>query len=287
MRTFSTIIFFLFCFTLASQEREDLPILKDTTLSIGADELKDLEQKLESEDPTFRFKFISEKDVSFFLAAQKKRPQSFIWVDLVNMSFAGEKYNARQLENDNERKALFNNSLQYLTESLKTLKDLPLTGSSDSIKQVYNYCLGILRDDVAFAALGVGDFEKAKQMAEEMLTNNVDTASWNYNNIIHNADTILGRVAIKKNDIKKAKEYLIKSAEVSASPQLNSFGPSFILARELLKLGEKEIVIDYLDLVAKFWAKPGNRSSPDKIQKINKWKDEIYSGKMPDDREWR
>ena len=278
MKTFTTIIFLLFCFSLASQERENPSILIDTKLSFSDDELKELEQKLESEDPAFRFKFCFENYVSLFLAAQKKRPESFIWIDLIKLSFAGEKYNARQLENDNERKALFNNCLQYLTESLKTLEDLPLTESSDSIKQVYNYYLGILRDDVAFAAMGAGDFEKAKQIAKEMLMNNVDSLSFNYGNTIHNANTLLGRVAIRENDLKQAKEYLIKSIEFPTSPQLRYFGPSYILAKELLENGEKDIVLDYLELVANLWAKP---------ELLKKWKDEINSGKIPDDRQWR
>ena len=263
MRSLTTIIFFLFCFNLASQERENLPNLNDITLSSSDDELKEIEQKLESEDPTFRFKFLSENDVAFFLAAQKRRPQNFIWIYLINMNFAGERYNARQLENENERKILFENALQYLTESLKTLENITLTDSNDSINQVYNYYLGTLRDDVAFAAMGAGDFVRAKQLAKEMLINNVDTMSFNYGNIIHNANTLLGRVALRENDLKQAKKYLVKSIEVPTTPQLSSFGPSYILAKELLERGEKEIVIEYLDLVANLWTNPVSIKSSD------------------------
>lgn len=276
MKITITIISLLFCFTLASQESENKPTFIDTTLSISDDELKELEQKLVSEDPSFKFKFLSEKDVSFFLEAQKKRPQNFIWCHLIEMCFANDKYEARSL-NDNERKILFENALQYLNESLETLQKANLTNSNN---KEYIHTLRSLKGDIAFASVEAGELDSAKKIAEEMLTNNVDTESWNYSNIIHNANTILGRVALQKNDLKKAKEHLIKSVEIPSSPQLNSFGPSCILARELLERGEKTAVLDYLDLVARFW------TNTRAINYLDKWKDEILMDKIPNDPRW-
>lgn len=40
---------------------------------------------------------------------------------------------------------------------------------------------------------------------------------------------------------------------VVGSPQLKSFGPSMGLAKELVRDGEKEAVIEYLKLCAQFW----------------------------------
>jgi tetratricopeptide (TPR) repeat protein len=292
-----TIIFFSqLCFSVASQELKNMPAINDSTLSISDNDFKELEQKLESEDPTFRFKFISEKDVSFFLAAQKKRPQSFIWIDLIRLHFAGERYNARQLENENEQKILFENALQYLTESLKTLENIKLTDSNDSIKQFYNLYLGSLKEDIAFAAMGAGDYSKAKQLANELLINNDDTLYYNYGNTIHNANTLLGRIALMEDDIKQAKEYLIKSGECPTSPQLSFFGPSYVLAKELLERGERDIVLDYLDLISNIWANPNNSESTNskmmtvnqrKSEMLKKWKEEIMSGKIPDDPRWK
>ena len=37
------------------------------------------------------------------------------------------------------------------------------------------------------------------------------------------------------------------------SPQLNSFGPNMLLAKELLEKGEREKVLVYFALCAKFW----------------------------------
>jgi hypothetical protein len=293
MKIFTIIFFSLLCLSLASQELNNMPVVTDTTLIMSDDDLKELEQKLESEDPTFRFLIFTEKDISFFLAAQKKRPQKFIWVNLISMHFAGEKYNARQLETESERKVLYENSLQYLTESLKTLENTKLTDGNESNKNEYNYCMSMLKEDVAFAAMGAGDYNMAKQLANELLINNVDTLSFNYGNTIHDANTLLGRIALMEDDIKQAKEYLIKSGEGPTSPQLSSFGPSYVLAKALLKRGEKDIVLDYLDLVPNLLVHPSDSSNSrmmannqNKIEVLKKWKEEIISGKIPDDPIW-
>ncbi len=257
MKIISVFFSMQICFVFASQAQ----IKIDTTINISIEEIKELEPKLQSEDPTFRFEFLGKKDVSFFLEAQKLSPQNFIWIDLIQMHFAGERYNARQLKNENERKILFENALQYLLESLKNLENVQLIDSNDSIQKVYNFYIGVLKEDISFAAVGAGELDMAEQLADELLSNNVDTLSFNYGNIIHNANTILGRVALKKNNLKQAKEYLIKSIEVPDSPQLRSFGPTYILAKELLEKGEKDIVLDYLDLVADFWANPEHINS--------------------------
>lgn len=99
-----------------------------------------------------------------------------------------------------------------------------------------------------------------------------------------------------ENDINQAKAYLIKSGYCPTSPQLNSFGPSYVLARELLERGEKDIVLDYLDQVYILWADPKNIDPSDsrriafnqkKIEVLKKWKEEIMSGKIPDDPKWK
>jgi hypothetical protein len=287
-----TIIFFsLLCLSLASQEL-NVPAVNDTVSGMSDEDFKELEQKLESEDPTFRFKFVSENDVSFFLAAQKKRPQSLIWIDLINMHFGGDMYNARQLETESERKILFQNSLQYLTESFNTLENSNPDVSDDKMKE-YNYYLGMLNENIAFAAFGAGDYNRIKQLANEMLINNVDTLSFNFGNTIHDANTLLGRVALKEDDVEQAKAYLIKSGECPTSPQLASFGPSYVLARELLERGEKDIVLDYLDLVPNLLVHPSDSSNSrmmlnnqSEIDVVKKWKEEIMAGKIPDDPNW-
>ena len=106
-------------------------------------------------------------------------------------------------------------------------------------------------------------------------------------------NTVLGQVALREGNIQKAKFHLIESGKTPGSPQLNSFGPSFVLARELLEKGQKEAVLEYLYLITVFWANPEiakptyKSDAQKKAEQIWKWKQEIKRGKIPDDRKWR
>jgi hypothetical protein len=295
MKTIPVIFFCLLWFSLSGQDMINKPAGNNTTSDFSDEDFRELEQKLESDDPTFRFQFVAEKDISFILDAQKRRPQNFIWIDLVNFHFAKERYMARQLENESERRILFENSVQYLTESRITLESVKLADNEEN-ENILNYYRGMLNENIAFAAMGAGLYDKVKQLANDMLINNVDSLSFNYGNTIHEANTLLGRVALKENDLNQAREYLLKSGKCPTSPQLSSFGPSYVLARELLERGEKDIVIDYLDLVYDLWANPKNNDSSKspamannqkKIDLLNRWKEEIMSGKIPEDPKWK
>jgi hypothetical protein len=88
--------------------------------------------------------------------------------------------------------------------------------------------------------------------------------------------TILGRIALRQNDLESAKQHLIDSVPKSGSPGASSHMPTFVLARKLLEKEQKEIVIKYLELVAPLWKNP----------KMPKWMEEIRNGKIPSDGEW-
>jgi hypothetical protein len=138
----------------------------------------------------------------------------------------------------------------------------------------------------AETALKAGDTKGATRYATELLTSNIYTPfSWNYGNVIYDGNQILGLAALKENDIAKAKQCLLAAGNTPGSPQLDSFGPDMTLAQELLKKGEKQVVLDFLDLVAKFWAtpKPGEDSKflhlyQEHEAKIEQWKNAIRSG---------
>ncbi len=76
--------------------------------------------------------------------------------------------------------------------------------------------------------------------------------NWNYGNAIHIANTFLGLIAMKNGDVEKAKKHLIASALTPGSPQLKSFGPNMLLAKELLKINERRIVLQYLKMCGHF-----------------------------------
>lgn len=144
-----------------------------------------------------------------------------------------------------------------------------------------------------------GDYDQAKSLAFEYL----DLArrakhDWNYGNAIHGGHQMLGLIRLREGDLAEAKNHLRAAGQTPGSPQLNSFGPRMILARELLLQGEKQVVVQYLDSVAKFWASEKN-VPPSLIEDENKaqvrqkkalihqWKEEIQEGQVPQHNQWK
>ena len=102
-------------------------------------------------------------------------------------------------------------------------------------------------------------------------------------------NVLLGRIALRQGNLKEAKQYLLKAGKSPGSPQLNSFGPQFTFARELLEKGEKSVVIECLDLIGNFWANPENADPSNQnslniarehAQQLTKWKKEILEDKI-------
>jgi hypothetical protein len=107
---------------------------------------------------------------------------------------------------------------------------------------------------ICAAYLGA-DHVRASRLAAralELATSRTD--SWNYSNAVHTAYTAKGLEALAAGDIAQAEHHLLNSARHSGSPQLNTFGPSMRLARELLRHGSTEAVLHYLDLCKRFWS---------------------------------
>ena len=112
------------------------------------------------------------------------------------------------------------------------------------------YALGKLSRE----AFDRGDSADATKLAEEYLALAARfPTDWNYGNAIHDANELLGLVAIESGDVAKAKAYLLAAGKSTGSPQLDSFGPNLELAAGLLARGEKQAVLDYLNSVGKFW----------------------------------
>ena len=126
--------------------------------------------------------------------------------------------------------------------------------------------------ELAFAA---GDFERAGKYADELL-------EWAKENPKHGlvgdalnkGNVMLGRVALRAGNVETSKNYLIAAGKVPSSPSLSTFGPNMSLAKDLLEKGEKDVVLQYLDLVSSFWSM-GRKD-------IAKWKEEIKAGRIPD-----
>jgi hypothetical protein len=128
---------------------------------------------------------------------------------------------------------------------------------------------------IAVTALACDDLAKAGVNAEKMLAFvTPEQDSWNYGNAVYDAHTILGRVALSKNDVAGAERHLLESGRTPGSPQLNSFGPNMVLADQLLERGSSKAVLEFLDLCGKFWSLGKDR--------LAQWSQAIQDGKEPD-----
>lgn len=109
-------------------------------------------------------------------------------------------------------------------------------------------------DEAAELAYRTKQYEKAKGYALESLSlSGRHKDDWNHGNSIHNANMVLGRLRLRKGDVEKAKDYLLRSAESQGSPQLDTFGPSLELANQLLLAGKRDAVLRYLESISSFW----------------------------------
>lgn len=124
-----------------------------------------------------------------------------------------------------------------------------------------------LSGDMADAAFKIGDLPGAAELARVYLKSSDRPA-------VQRANTILGRVALRENDIPSAKRYLLDSAaDPGASRDIGLSGPILVLAKELIERGERDAVLEYLKDCLTLWP----RGEP--ILRI--WIAQIQEGKTP------
>ena len=75
----------------------------------------------------------------------------------------------------------------------------------------------------------------------------------NYGNAIHQANTVLGLIALEEDQIDAAVTYLDASARTPGSSELTSMGPNMLLAQKLLECGRVRAVLNFLDRCKRFW----------------------------------
>jgi hypothetical protein len=128
---------------------------------------------------------------------------------------------------------------------------------------------------LATSAFEAGETTKAQQYASELLRSAQQFKSdWNYGNALHTGNIVLGRIALARDDIAGASDYLIAAGQTPGSPQLGSFGPNMTLAKGLLEKDEREVVLTYLQACGKFWKMGGD--------KLQGWIATIKGGGTPD-----
>jgi len=267
-------------------------------------ELDAFEAKLAA-DPKQRLEVVIEEPNAreLLLAGQQQRPTHQLWAAYVRSLF---RHQARGVESDALKAKLaadpkaeqlaaearakhYQDWLAYLRQFHEAM--VGALGET-WLEFARSYVLGPL----AVAAFETGDLAAAKQYAEQWLQGNTDTKSWDYGNTIHNANQILGRVALREGDVAQAGGFLIAAGKTPGSPQLNNFGPRMTLALELVERRETAAVLEYLDLVAKFWASPESvapdderrrQRAQDNAEAIERWKVLVAAGIMPDSGHWR
>jgi len=108
---------------------------------------------------------------------------------------------------------------------------------------------------MAKQAFWIGDIDRAERYASEALRLTAQRASvaQDDDDAIHDAHMVLGLVALRHGDKEGAKQHLLASVRTAGSLEMRMGGPNLTLADELLKIGESEVVIQYLEGCRVFW----------------------------------
>jgi hypothetical protein len=88
---------------------------------------------------------------------------------------------------------------------------------------------------------------------------------------IHDANDVLGRVALQAGNVQQANEYLLKAATIPAEGTVSASGPRMLLAQALLDHGERDTVLQYLDRIRPSWKSGGTL--------LDQWTAAIRAGK--------
>ena len=136
------------------------------------------------------------------------------------------------------------------------------------------YARFVMLDSAAKRAVERGALDTASVRAGELLAlADGYPQDWNYGNAIHDGHLVLGRVALALGDVEKAKDELLAAGRTPGSPQLNSFGPNMRLAEDLLRVGERDVVLQYFELCDTFWEMNRGR--------LSQWSAEVQDGRAP------
>lgn len=119
---------------------------------------------------------------------------------------------------------------------------------------------------------------------------------WNYGNVVHDVNAMLCLAALHDGDKNLADDYLLRAGRSPGSPQLGSFGPDFSYAAAMLRAGETNAVLQYLDLVGNFWGNTnrnaGSRNANSILvdeynaRRLEKYRQDIRAGKIPAEGRW-
>ena len=204
--------------------------------------------------------------------AQKLDPKNPRWSTDFVFLYAVDSALAQRLDEEAKQGVLIR-AFKYLEESYTTTQETleTLSLSPEERQELSESLRATITSELPKAAMEAQELQKAKKYSLALLESATDRDGWNYGNIIHDTNLILGRVALTEGKIDVAKLHLLEAGKSTGSPQLNSFGPNMSLAKELLERSEREVVLQYFDLCGKFWDDG----------KLNRWKGDVQAGRIP------
>jgi tetratricopeptide (TPR) repeat protein len=147
---------------------------------------------------------------------------------------------------------------------------------AEKAEEAYRRVLKLTRDprsrealagDMAESEFKIGDYTGAAALAQIHL-HSADRSA------VQRANTLLGRIALRSNDMSAAKQRLLDSAGPDAAKYVGLAGPTMVLAKELLEKGERQVVMEYLENCLVLWPRGDDL--------LNLWISEIRSGRTPD-----
>jgi hypothetical protein len=235
---------------------------------------------------------VAPKERKFIIPAIVKDPAG-PWTHLLQLELAVARFEIRKAPAA-QRRELAAAALRRVREANSAIAQA-LEGKRDEALQEARAALQPL---TFFWSIEAGDIPAGMRAeAEELLAAAGKKKDWNQGNVIFSANQTLGRIALKEGRIQDARRHLRAAGKTPGSPQLDSFGPEFVLARELLEHGateDRETVLAFLKDVERFWADPGlqqddlsRRLAADHLKELQGWQEEIRDGNIPRGGKWR
>jgi len=117
-------------------------------------------------------------------------------------------------------------------------------------------------------------FEEAEHYGQDLLAMERGTVLPDQGkNRVHRAHTVLGQIALERGDLAQAGQHLLASAEQAPlTPTITTFGPEMVLARQLARAGQWEVVAQYLRRCERF-----NSSQP-----LKAWQAQVEQRRLPE-----
>ena len=171
--------------------------------------------------------------------------------------------------------AAVHKALAYLQAALKQLPE------SDRARPE-------LQQKLTRAAFWAGESAQARAYAQDWLTasaqreqapvpttqNERHARSADRGDAIHDANMVLGEIALSEGKTKEAAAFLIEAGKATNGWTLTSYGPDLALVNDLLDLGERQAALTFFDECEVFWTTGRDR--------LAQWRKAVQAGQKPD-----